>query len=160
MKFSKVAALALAASNLALASCGEAEAPVEAADAGVPGMTVSNARMVLNAVEGNPAAVYFDVAYDGERNTTIRKAEVAGAENTMMHDYGEWNGKKEMAEMGPLMLQPGDKIKFEPGSRHVMVMGLSESMVPGSSVDVTVTVIGGDSVTFPAEIKAAGDADN
>lgn len=156
MKFKITAAAILLASTTVLAACGEAEAPVAEEPAGVAGMTVTNARMILNAVDGNPAAVYFDLAYDGDRNTSLRKAEVAGAESTMMHDYGEWEGKMQMAEMGPLMLQPGDKVSFEPGGKHVMVMGPSAEMKPGGTADVTITVIGGKTFTFPAEIKAAG----
>ncbi|MCB2089073.1 MAG: copper chaperone PCu(A)C [Sphingomonadaceae bacterium] len=153
-----LAAAMLGVASLGLAGCGEqASAPEEAAPEGVPGMSVENARMVLAPVAGNPAAVYFDLSYDGETNTTLRRADVAGAESSMMHDYGEWAGKMEMAEMGPLLLQKGDKVSFKPGSKHIMAMKVSPELKPGDTTEVTLTVIGGDKFSFTAEVRAAGD---
>ena len=158
MSFKPIAAAILLASTLAIAACSEEPAPVEAKQEGVAGLEISNARVVLNAVKGNPAAIYFDLAYDGERATSLFKAEVAGAESAMMHDYGEWAGKMEMNEMPPLVLNPGDKVSFEPGGKHIMVMGPDDTIAAGGTVDVTLKVIDGRTQTFAAEVKAAGDA--
>ena len=83
---------------------------------------VENGRLVLAPVAGNPAAVYFDLTYDGERALTIRRADVAGAESAMLHDYGEYDGKVQMLEALPIGITKGDKIKFEPGNKHVMAV--------------------------------------
>ena len=65
------AAAGLAVAVLGLAACGgTAEAPAEAVAGQVPGLTISNARLVLAPVAGNPAAVYFDLAYEGEQGLT------------------------------------------------------------------------------------------
>jgi hypothetical protein len=98
-------AAGLATAMLGLAACGgEAEAPAEAVAGQVPGMTISNARLVLAPVAGNPAAVYFDLDYQGEQGLTIRKADVEGAGMAMMHEYGEWDGKVQMMEALPIAL--------------------------------------------------------
>ena len=154
----KIIACAVALGGaMALAGCGgEAEAPAAVAGQ-VPGVTISNARMVLNAVDGNPAAVYFDLKYDGNRGLTVRKAEVAGAGMTMMHDYGEFDYKVQMMEALPVALKKGDTVSFKPGGLHIMTMEPSPDLKPGGKAEVTLTVAGGDTHKFEADIVAAGD---
>jgi copper(I)-binding protein len=148
----------LIGSCLTLTACGGAsDEAVEIAPEGVPGMNVENGRLVLPPVAGNPAAVYFDLTYDGERALTIRRADVAGAESAMLHDYGEYDGKVQMMEALPIGITKGDKLKFEPGNKHVMAFGLPEGIEPGSSIEVTLTVSGGDKYTFDATVQSAGD---
>ena len=160
MNINKVAAVFLAASCVSLAACGDAEAPVaETSEAGIPGMTITDGRMVLNAVEGNPAAVYFNLNYDGDRGLAVRKASVEGASSAMLHEYADNQGRREMMEALPITLSKGTKLAFEPGSRHVMAMGLSPDLKAGGTTNVTLTVSGGKTMTFQVEIVAAGDAD-
>lgn len=151
-------AAAILATTLTLQACGggaEEAAPTEVD--GVPGLSVSNGRMVLAPVAGNPAAVYFDLAYDGDRGLTIRRADVAGAKSAQLHDYGEYNYKVQMMEALPIGIKKGDKLSFEPGIKHVMAFDVSPDLKPGGTTEVTLTVSGGDTHSFPVTIKAAGD---
>lgn len=158
MRMKNVWAALLVGSSLSLAACGgSTDEVIEIAPEVVPGMSVENGRLVLPPVAGNPAAVYFDLTYDGERALTIRRADVAGAETAMLHDYGEYDGKVQMMEALPIGITKGDKLKFEPGSKHVMAFGLSEEIKPGDTAEVTLTVSGGDKYTFEATAQAAGD---
>ncbi len=158
MKTLLFAAVALVSVTLGLAACGEAaEAPDAEEEAGIPGMTVTNGRMVLAPVEGNPAAVYFDLAYDGDRSFAVRRADVEGAESAMLHEYGEYDFKVQMMEALPIVLNKGDEVAFEPGGRHVMAMNPSPDLKPGGTTEVTLTVSGGDTHSFPVEIRAAGE---
>lgn len=157
MKFTQTAAACLLAGTMALAACGETEPVVEAAPEGVPGLSVENGRLVLAPVKGNPAAVYFDLKYDGDRGLSVRRADVAGAETAQLHAYGEWEGKMQMAEAMPIAITKGTEIAFKPGDLHVMAFNLDESIEAGSTVEVTLTVSGGDKYTFDAEVRAAGD---
>lgn len=158
MKSSILAAAALSVAALGLVSCGDnaSEQPAETPE-GVPGLTVTNARLVLPPVEGNPAAVYFDLAYEGDRNLALTRAHVQGAESATLHEYGEWNKQVQMQEMLPLVLRKGDKVVFEPGAKHVMAMGVSPALQPGGTTEVTLTVSGGDKTTFDAEIRGPGE---
>lgn len=133
------------------------EEAASASKQGIEGLTVSNARLVLPAVKGNPAAVYFDLAYDGDRALTIRRADVEGAKNAMLHQYGDYQGKLQMMEALPIPITKGTRISFKPGDYHVMAMGLPDTIEPGQKVTVTLTVSGGDQISFPAVVKAAGD---
>lgn len=158
MNAKPVWAAMLLVSSLALQSCGggaDEATPTEVE--GVPGLSVSNGRMVLAPVAGNPAAVYFDLTYEGDRGLTIRRADVAGAKSAMLHDYGEYDSKVQMMEALPIGIKKGDKLSFEPGKRHVMAFDVSPDLKPGDSTEVTLTVSGGDKYSFPVTIKAAGD---
>lgn len=152
-----IAAMVLGLGSVALVSCGGGAEPAVEADAGIPGLSVDNARMVLAPVAGNPAAVYFDITYTGDKALALRKAEVAQAESAMMHEFGEYDFKVQMMEMLPLVINSGDTVKFEPGSRHVMAMGVADTVKVGDMVDVTLTVAGGKQYTFQAEVRAAGE---
>ncbi len=152
-------AAALAAATLGLAACGgETEAPAAEAVAGqVPGITITNPRLVLAPVAGNPAAVYFDLAYEGEQGLTIRKADVEGAGMSMMHQYGEWDGQMQMMEALPISLTKGKKVEFKPGDLHVMAMEPPANLKPGEKVKVTLTMSGGATQVFDAVVRAAGE---
>jgi len=154
----RMALTALAGVSLALAACGGeaevAEAPVEGV---IEGVTIENARMVLAPVAGNPAAIYFDFAYDGDRVFSLDRFSVAGAQSAVMHHYGEWNFEIQMMEAMPVPVAKGDTVEFKPGELHVMVMGVPEDLAAGDSVEVTMKVSGGRTHVFTAEVRAAGD---
>ena len=159
MNFKQLAVATVLGATMTLAGCGtEPEAVVEAEPEGIPGMSVENARLVLPPVSGNPAAVYFDLTYEGDKGLSIRRADVAGADEAQLHAYGEYDGKMVMAEAMPIPLRKGTEVSFKPGDLHVMAFGLPETVAAGDSVEVTLTVSGGDKYSFDAEVRAAGDA--
>ena len=150
-------AAALLGATFALTACGESPQPPAEQATGIQGLKISNARMVLAPVPGNPAAVYFDLAYDGDRNLALNRAEVKGAKSAMFHEYGDYNMKKQMMDMLPVPLKKGDRLEFKPGGKHLMAMDVSPDLKPGGTTEATVIVSGGDKQTFPVEIRAAGD---
>lgn len=147
----------LIAATVPLAACDTAEAPAAKSPEGIAGLTISNPRMVLAPVAGNPAAVYFDLAYDGPGGVALNRAKVEGAKSAMFHDYGEFDSKMQMMDMLPVPLNKGDKIEFKPGGKHLMAMDVSPDLKPGSTTDVTLYVSGGDHVTVSVPVKAAGE---
>ena len=155
-----LAAAALLSSPFALAACGS-EAPVEEVAAeGIPGLTVTNARVVLPAVAGNPAAVYMDLAYsaDEDRGVAIRRVNLEKAEMAMLHEYVEYDFQTQMVEMMQMTLQPGDTGSFTPGEAHVMATGLADDVKPGDTLNVTLIAAGGVEMTVPAEVLPANAA--
>ena len=142
------AALGFAATGLA--GCGEAPEPAEAAPEGPEGISVADARLMLPAVAGNPGAVYFEVTNDSEKNRMIRAVSVAGAGSAMMHSA-------DMQEMTQIAVPPGGSATFAPGEQHIMAMDLADTVTAGGEAEVTLTFVGGDKFSFPAEVRAAGD---
>ncbi len=149
-------AAALCLAVPALAACGGEAAPAQQED-GMAGVAVTDARMVPNAVEGNPAAVYFDLSYEGDRATALSRVDVKGAKSAMVHKYGDWNGEKRMVEAGRLPLRKGDTLTFEPGGLHVMAMEPSADLKAGGSTEMTLHFSGGKEVVVPVTIQAPGE---
>lgn len=159
MRKSLFAAIALAVGGMSLSACSDnSDTATATAPEGVPGLVVTNARLVLPPVEGNPGAVYFDMANDGDSNIAVRTVNVAGAKTTEIHAMSQVDGKMVMGVAQPVLIRSGEKASFKPGDRHVMAFDLSPDLKPGGTTEVTVIVAGGDKTSFPAEIRGAGDA--
>jgi copper(I)-binding protein len=120
-------------------------------------LTVSNPRVVLAPVAGNPAAVYFDLSYSAAAPVTLTAVAVEGAGMTMIHDYAESAGKMAMTMAGPVELVAGTPVSFAPGGLHVMAMDPSSDLKPGASAKVTLTLSDGTSQTVDAPVRAAGE---
>ena len=158
MKTAIFAPFALVLGTLGLAACGSEPEP--AADAGPrapEGISITDGRLVLPAVGGNPGAVYFTVHNDADRQNMIRAVRVEGAQSAVMHQMGTWNNQPNMDEVMQIAVPAGGELEFKPGDLHVMAMDLGDTLAAGGTTDVTLTFVGGAQATFPAEILAAGD---
>ncbi len=153
-----LAAMVPAALMLALAGCNsEPEVPVDATPDAPEGITVTDGQLNLPGVAGNPGAVYFTITNAGTEMQMIRSAHVAGAESAMLHGTSEWSRQVDMQEMTQVAVQAGETLEFAPGGKHVMAMGIDPALQPGGEVEVTLTFVRGDKVSFPARVLAAGD---
>ncbi|MBD3730112.1 MAG: copper chaperone PCu(A)C [Sphingomonadales bacterium] len=152
-----LAGIALGLSALTLVACNEkASEPVAEAPEGIPGLVVSNARLILPPVAGNPAAVYFDLKNGGKDAVSLAAADVADAKSAMLHETTETDGKMTMGHMASLDIKPGETVAFAPGGKHVMAMDVSPELQPGAKTEVTLTFSSGDKISFPADVVAAG----
>ena len=150
-------AILLGASVTTLAACSGAPDSSEQAGEAATGLTVSNARVVLAPVAGNPAAVYFDLSYTGAAPVTLTSVTVEGAGMTMIHDYAESAGKMQMTMAGPITLAEGTPVTFAPGGLHVMAMEPSGDLAAGGTAKVTLTLSDGTSAIVDAPVRAAGE---
>ncbi len=157
----KRAALALLAAAIlpGLVACsGAKDAPDEAEQSGtVKGLTVTNARVVLAPVSGNPAAVYFDLSYNGAPGVTLDSVTVEGAGMTMIHDTAEAKGTMTMVMAGPIALSKEAPVTFAPGGLHVMAMEPTAALKAGETANVTFTLSDGTTATIAAPVRAAGE---
>lgn len=154
--FGGIAAVGLALSVVACGSEPEppVEAPGEVAPEGPPGLEVTGAWMNMPAVAGNPAAVYFTVSNSGEESLTIRGVDVLGTESAMLHETLDGGG---MGELAQLPVPAGGELVFAPGGKHVMAMGVGDSLAVGGETEVTLTFANGDKKSFPVSILAPGE---
>ena len=152
-------AAALAAGTLTLAACsGGTGDEAKQVDDNPTGLVVTNARLMLPPVAGNPAAVYFDLKNDGKRAVAVRRADIADAKTATMHDMMEYEGKATMADMGPMTIKQGETVKFEPGGKHVMAFDLSPELKAGGTTEMTLTIAGGDKMSAEVPVQAANAA--
>lgn len=115
----------------------------------------SEARLVLPAVKGNPAAVYFKLTNLTGKPITLTGVSVEGAGMAMMH---ETKGG-EMAELKSLDIPAGQSASFAPGGKHVMVFDLGPSLVAGQKAKLTLKLADGGAVNATATIEAPGGGD-
>ena len=152
--FAPLSAIAL---SLGVAACGgDAEAPVETAPEAPAGISVTDGRMTLPAVSGNPGAVYFTITNGGDEQVMIREAYVMGAGSAMMHETSEWSRQVDMQELFQVPVPAGGETVFAPGGKHVMAFDLDDTLAAGGETEVTLTFTGGDKVSFPATLLAPG----
>lgn len=150
---------AVALVMLALAGCESRQEPAAAATAGArTGLWVSDGRLVLPPVKGNPGAVYFTVHNGSAQDEFITGAEVKGAASAMIHQTSMANGMAGMRMMSQAKVPAHGDLVFAPGGLHVMAMDLGGSLAKGGTTQVTLTFGSGARAEFPADILAAGDA--
>lgn len=153
-------ALPLAASFalLALAACGgakdEEKTQATAAPEAKPGVAISEGKMILPAVSGNPAGAYFTVENNGDKGVTIASIAINGVGKAEMH---ETKGGQ-MKPVDRLDVAAKSVVKFERGGLHVMGFDLDSKLKAGGTTEMTVTFSDGDKVSAPLALQAMGAA--
>ena len=146
--------LVVFAATVMLGGCKAADQPVAAASsaaAGIPGVTVAGARLVLPAVPGNPGAAYFALDNESKSTVAIVSVAIAGAGKTEMHT-------PDMKTVDRAEAEPRTTLTFAPGKLHAMVFDVSAELQAGTQTELTVTFSDGDKVSVPAQIQGAGEA--
>ena len=146
--------LMIAVATATLGACKGADKPEAAASSapeGKPGVTITDARLVLPAVTGNPGAAYFSLDNQGKDMVAIASVAVTGAGKTEIHTA-------DMKAVDHAEAEPRTTLKFEPGQVHVMVFDVSADLKAGNETELTVTFTDGDKVSVPAKIEAMGAA--
>jgi copper(I)-binding protein len=145
------------ASAPAEAAASAEAAPAAGASATMAGLTISNARLVLAPVSGNPAAAYFDLSYSGAGSVTLADVAVDSAAMAVIHDMSEENGVMRMTDAGVIELREGAPVSFAPGALHVMVIEPSTALKPGGTAKLTVSLSNGTFAAIDVPVRAAGE---
>jgi len=157
MKNALFASLALALGTLALTACDSGK-PAGAAPEVQQTISVTDGRLILPAVRGNPGAVYFTVHNPAATPATILGAEVKGAGSAMIHRSTMAGGVSSMEMLSQVAVPSKGQLAFAPGGLHVMAMDLDSTLQKGGKTEASLTFAGGAKVSFPVEVLAAGDA--
>lgn len=164
----KLAILGLSALALSLAACGQkSEAPSsEASDTSTagpesaPGIVVTDAMVRLPAVPGTPGAAYFTVSQGSGAPRKIASVYVEGAERAEMHETATTNGISSMQQVKDVPIEAGKSVEFKPGGRHVMLFEVADTLKPGTTTELTITLDNGDKVSVPAKVETLGGSTN
>ena len=146
--------LVVFAATVMLGGCKAADQPAAAASgaaAGIPGVTLAGARLVLPAVPGNPGAAYFALDNESKSTVAIVSVAIAGAGKTEMHT-------PDMKTVDRAEAEPRTTLTFAPGKLHAMVFDVSAELQAGTQTELTVTFSDGDKVSVPAQVQGAGEA--
>lgn len=158
MNRSRLLALPLLMALSPLAACQQQEAKQDAAPASAPeskpGLQLSEGRLVLPAVKGNPAAAYFKLDNTGSGTTSLAAVTIEGAAKAEVHQSMTGG----MSAVDRIDIDPGSGLDFAPGDLHVMAFDLDPKLVPGGVTEMTLTFADGDKLSGPLKIQSAGEA--
>jgi hypothetical protein len=140
---------AMLALPFAVAACGRT--PTE------PVVTVENAVVTVPAIPGGSGAAYFTLTTNREasRLVAITSPSIRSIE---LHETQERDGGTRMMPLQPgdATFDPSDPLRFAPGGKHAMLIGMDPSLRPGGKVALTFNVEPAAPVTVEAEVRGPG----
>lgn len=71
------------------------------------------------------AAGYFSLANSSEEVVTLLRVEANFADRVELHQTMNMNGMNQMRPLQSVHIEPGQAVLFEPGGRHLMLMGIT-----------------------------------
>jgi copper(I)-binding protein len=137
---------------LALASCNQQPAATADQTPAAGQISVTEGKLVLPAVAGNPGAAYFTVSNKTAQAASLAAVSVEGATKAEMHETSGGS----MQPLTTLTLGPGATLTFAPGEKHVMVFGVPKTLQAGATSSITLTFAGGKTASGPLRVAAAG----
>ncbi|MBH0008606.1 copper chaperone PCu(A)C [Salinibacterium sp. SWN1162] len=155
--FSLIAVLAvLAAGALALAGCSTtASTDSESDDMESMATTLTTSDTWVKAIDSGMTAAFGMVENPTDADITIVSATTSASDMTELHETLE-------NESGDMVMQPieggftvpaGGMLMLEPGGNHIMIMGVTDPILAGDDVTVTLTLDDGSTVEFTAPAK-------
>jgi len=99
-------------------------------------------------------AGYMTLVNAGSEEVTLVKVESAAYENIEVHEMVAVDGLMEMREVTDLTIPANGQINFQPGGKHLMLMGPKEHLTTGQKVDMTLTFKSGKKQTVSVKVAA------
>lgn len=157
-----LAIIGLSALALTVAACGQkaTEPTGSASEAAVsgpesaPGVAVTDAMIRLPAVPGTPGAAYFTVSQGSGAPRKLVSVYVEGTGRAEMHETVTEGGVSKMQQVKDVPLEAGKSVQFKPGSMHVMLFDVADTLKAGTNTELTVTLDNGDKVSVPARVES------
>lgn len=168
----RTALLVTAGLALALAACGKpaepaaetkASAPAAAAQhhghEAVDGVAIEHG-WSRPAAAGANSAGYFHIRNGGKAADLLTGVESPIAGKVELHESSVKDGVMSMAPItGGVEVAPGADVKFEPGGKHVMFIGLNGGLKVGDKVPVTLIFRDAGRVAVELPVQAAPASD-
>lgn len=148
------ATAAMAALALALTGCDAAETP-NAAEPSTAAESITVSDAWVKATDTDMTGGFGLLENTGDATITIERADADFAGMIELHETVQNEGGEMMMQPKPggFSIEPGDSLTLEPGADHLMIMGLSEPLVSGTDLTVSLEFSDGSSSTFSAVVK-------
>ena len=119
----------------------------------------AHAEIVINGVWSRATApgldrgaVYFELENTGRRGDQMIGVSTPRAPRAELHQTIEEGGNSRMVHTPEVRVPAEGEVIFEPGGRHVMLMGLSESLREGETFDLTLELEHNGPVTLTVDV--------
>ncbi len=130
-----------ATAALMLASCGQGDV-----------LRADNAVVKVSPVEGNPSVAYMDL-HGGRVEVDLVGVTSDDVVRLEMHETTEEDGMAMMKPMKSVNILPGAKVKMEPGGKHLMLWGVSETAIKRGSLQFKLIYSNDDRILIDARIE-------
>jgi copper(I)-binding protein len=145
-----LAAMALAAASIHSPSF--AEDPVAVGE-----LRIMHPWARASAGHGNTGAAFMTIANTGGADDKLVSAATANAKKTEVHETTMVDGVMKMRMlMGGLAIPAGTEVLLKPMGLHVMLMGVTEKLVEGETLVLTLTFEQAGSVDVAVPIAGPG----
>jgi copper(I)-binding protein len=124
------------------------------ADVAAGELTIKQPMMRAVAPGVPNTAGYFVIANAGSKPEKLLSAACGCAKSVEIHISHVMNGMAMMMPSGPIDIPAGGEVRFGPGGRHLMVMGLKAPLADGGSQMLTLKFQHAGTVTVPFAVKA------
>ena len=135
----------------------------------IAAMGTAHAEIVINGVWSRATApgldrgaVYFELENTSRRGEQLIGVSTPRAPRAELHQTIEEGGNSRMVHTPEVRVPAEGEVIFEPGGRHVMLMGLSDSLQEGETFELTLELERNGPVTLTVDVLAptALGADN
>jgi copper(I)-binding protein len=116
---------------LVAAACGGSEIPAASKE-----LTIRDA-YAFEAKEGGTAAAYALIVNGSDAADVLDSVTSSVARFTSAHGQSESNGFVTMTPLARPQVGAGDSLVFQPGGSHLMLEGLTRSLVAGDTLTLT-----------------------
>jgi copper(I)-binding protein len=110
-----------------------------------------------NGMSGQPAgergAAYMIIRNDGDADDALVSASSDVAETTEVHESRMEGETVTMQEVEQIPVPAEGSVELKPGGFHVMFIGLTQDLVPGETVEVTLHFEEAGDVVVQAEVR-------
>lgn len=101
-------------------------------------------------------AGYFVIENKGQSDDVLLSANTDIAKTTELHTHIQDGEVMRMRQVENVPIPAGEKVMFQPGGLHVMMMGLNQALNQGESFSLTLQFEKSGSVTMDVIIDKAG----
>jgi copper(I)-binding protein/cytochrome oxidase Cu insertion factor (SCO1/SenC/PrrC family) len=102
----------------------------------------------------NVNAGYMTLVNVGPEEVRLVNVESEAFKNIEVHEMATVDGLMEMREVTDLVIPAHGQIHFEPGGKHLMLMGPREQVTTGQKIDMTLTFKSGRKQTLSVQVAA------
>ena len=137
-----------------------AEKPVKAAFTVSPTAPTGDVVAIMNSwvreahEKATVNAGYMTLVNTSDGEVTLLTVESDAYKTIEVHEMIVVEGMMEMREVEDLSIPANGQIRFEPGGKHLMLMGPKEHLTTGQTVDMTLTFKSGKKQTVSIQVAA------
>jgi copper(I)-binding protein len=116
------------------------------------GIAIRDAWVRLSPVKGEPAAAYFTIT-GGAEGTKLLGLSSPMVRRVELHESMTSGGMARMKPLKDVDFDYQGRIRFEPGGKHAMLLGLDKAVTQGSTLALTFAFNAAPPLTVEAEVR-------